>query len=175
MSYNIFEFLAGILVEPSENLNKSSEVTLPMNAYFSLCDFTVTIIIKGNRRYRHLRGKLDEQWKILNDIVQQILEKYCQQYYFTIELHKCGEWIHAHGLINMTHRSKVDKMRKEIYFHIEQKALKKGLTYKYRINIEKVYNIANWDRYIHKDKTAFTMLQKEFKNLQYFKKLKSSA
>lgn len=173
MSYNILDFLAGLLVEPSQKLNDIEEAT-NLSEHFTLCDFSVTIIIKGINRYRLLRGKIDEQWLIIQNIVNQIIENYCKQYFFTIELHKCGEWIHAHGIINMTHRSKLDKMRQEIYKYLEHKPLKKGLTYKHRIFIEKVYNIDNWQRYILKDKNVFTILQKEYKNIHYFKKLISN-
>lgn len=170
MSYNLFEFLAGVLGEPSENLNLLEE---PLNIaeHFTLCDFTLTITLKGLRHLRLLNGKLNSQFEILAQLIDNIIAPYCNQYFFNIELHKCGEWIHTHGIIQMNHRSKVDKLRKEIYFFLEKKPLKKGLTYKPRIVLEKVYNLENWNNYLFKDYTVYTSLKREFPKINYKYKL----
>lgn len=167
MSYNLFEFLAGLLGEPSENLNEMEEPNINILDHFTLCDFTITITLKGLRHLRFLNGKIQQQFDIIAKLIDTIIVPYCNQYLFNIELHKCGEWIHSHGIIQMHHRSKVDKLRKEIYFFLEKKPLKRGLTYKPRILIEKVYNLENWNNYLFKDYTTYASLKREFPRIKY--------
>lgn len=171
MSYNIFELIAGVLGEPSENSIQSEEIT-KLSDHFTLTDFVITITLKGIPRYRLLPGKIDKQFEILKMVINNIISNYSSQHLFTFELHKCGEWLHTHGIIQMNHRSKMMKMRKEIYEYLENKPLKKGLTYKHRVHVEKVYNVDNWQNYIYKDIEIFDTLKKEFKNLHLIKKLK---
>lgn len=162
MSYNITQYCAGDLGDPSQNLEALSEPPNFHN-YFTLCDFCVTITLKGAHSLRNYENDIKYQHIYLSSIIDDIISTYSKSHFFTFELHKCGGWLHAHGILSMVHRSKMPILKKLIYKHIEKKALPKGSTYKHRVLIEKVYNVDNWTEYIMKDVEVSTYLQLKYK------------
>lgn len=169
MSYNIFDFIAGSTCRIPQKINSQSEESHNLSDYFSISDFAVTIMLKGARKYRTLEGKVTEQYKIICDIIDKIINNYSKQHWFAIEYHKCGLWIHSHGVVQMKHRSKTPILKKEIYLSIENKPLYRGGTYKHRIHMEKMYSVLNWENYIKKFQPikCFPYKYKLFSNPKY--------
>lgn len=159
MLYDLAHWLRGALVDPAQNIIQLDKID-NLSQYFTNNDFTITIMLKGARKYRLLEGKLKLQYVILSFIIDYIISPYTKNHYFVFELHQCGLWLHCHGFITMVHRSKTPLLKQKIYFHIENKKLPKGCTYKHRCLIEKVYNVLNWEKYIKKNQPLLTFKPK---------------
>lgn len=151
MEYIIKDFCGGTLGEPPQNKRHLDETAIKhtCNKTFNNCDYTGTITIKGAYRQRSLESKIPAQYLLFIKI-KNIISDYCQYYIINYEFHKCSEWIHSHFVFRPKFRSKVPKMRQEIFKLIEGSGLKRK-TYRHRILIEKPYNISNFIEYIFKD------------------------
>lgn len=144
-------FRGGTLGEPPETKQQVDEATLKNTTIntFHNCDYIGTITIKGAYKRRSMANDMRTQLLLFIKI-KDIINKYCQYYIINYELHKCSEWVHSHFVFRPFYRSKVPKMRQEIYELIVGHALKKK-SYKHRVLIEKPYEILNYIEYMFKD------------------------
>lgn len=117
---------------------------------FNNYSYAVTITIKGHAQ-RALADNLQQQYDLFKKIIKQYIHEECNQYYFAFELHKCGSYIHAHGIFNPKLKKSVQKIKQQVYLAIERQPIKKGMSYKTRILIEKVFQVDTWIPYITKD------------------------
>lgn len=170
MEYIIKDYFArGLLGEPTAKNTQVDESTLKKNTLFTFnnTDYIGTITIKGTNKRRMLSNNTSAQFLLFTKI-KDIIQSYCSYYIINYELHKCGEWIHSHLIFRPIHRSKVPKMRKEIYQFITGHPLK-GKSYRHRILFEKPYNITNYVEYIFKSYNEM-----KFFNMYSHYKLKSN-
>jgi len=139
------------LGEPHQNQTQVDEATLKNLSLetFNNCDYVGTITIKGAHKRRQLSNNLSAQLLLFIKI-KNIIQEYCQFYIINYELHKCTEWVHSHFVFRPIYRSKVPKMRKEIYELITGHRLKKK-SYRHRILIEKPYDVSNYIEYMFKE------------------------
>lgn len=169
MEYIISNLRGVTLGEPPEKLDSFDESTIKQNVLntFNNSDYVATITIKGAHRHRFLASNTQAQFSLMIKI-KDIIEDYSQYYIINYEMHKCNEWIHSHFIFRPKFRSKVPKMRKEIYALIEGTPLKRK-SYRHRILIEKPYKISLYTEYIFK---CFEDMQ--YYNIHPHYKLKST-
>ena len=147
-----------VLVESNAPISQLKEATVLEN--FNSYDMAITITLKGSTypRVSKLAGDTYKQYLYIKEILQEELFPYCAAYVCHFELHKCGEWIHLHGifkpLMNGTRiKRSFQKIKQGIFLKIEGRKLNKYETYKHRILIEKMYQLDRWYKYISKDMT----------------------
>lgn len=68
---------------------------------FNGCSYAITITLKGAYAIRSLASNFDKQYQLFKNIISNIIHKYASEYCFYFELHKCGEWLHTHGVLNL--------------------------------------------------------------------------
>ena len=146
---------------------------------FNNYDMALTITIKGsnNKRVEALKGNIYKQYQYIKDLLNQYVFTQISHYVVHFELHKCGEWLHAHALIsirtsNKTQQAKAIKtIRSSVFYAINNRKLKAGETYKNRILIEKVHTCQTWYDYIKKDEYIMNLydnrITKLFKLIKY--------
>lgn len=151
MEYFLKGFSGGALGEPPLPSLHLDEVAIKKAAIstFTNCDYVATLTIKGAHKQRNLSNNFSAQYLLFIKI-KDLINSYCQYYLIIYEIHKCSEWLHSHFIFRPKHRSKVPKMRKEIYELIEGHKLEKK-SYRHRILIEKPYNYINYISYMFKD------------------------
>ena len=132
---------------------------------FNGYSYAITITLKGAYAIRSLASNFDKQYQLFKNIISNIIHKYASEYCFYFELHKCGEWLHTHGVINLKKVSYLNKIKSETFLQIEKKQLEKYKSYKTRICMDKISDIMNWYNYISKDENSIL----EFSNNQYKK------
>lgn len=145
-------FRLGALGEPNENYTQLVESQHLKNECidtFNNCDYVATITLKGSHKYRLYCNDFKNQFLLFIKI-KDLIQEYCQYYCINYEVHKCNEWIHSHFIFRPRSRSKMPKMRQEIYQLIEGHKLNKK-SYRHRILIEKPYNYLNYIDYMFKD------------------------
>lgn len=159
-------FRLGALGEPNENHTQPVEGQHLKNECintFNNSDYVATITLKGSHKYRLYCNDFKNQFLLFIKI-KDLISEYCQYYCINYEVHKCNEWIHSHFIFRPRKRSKMPKMRQEIYHLIEGHMLQKK-SYKHRILIEKPYNYINYIEYMFKDydEMVFYKLQSHYK------------
>lgn len=160
----------GALGEPTETkqqLEEEANLKIECLNTFNNCDYVGTITIKGSHKHRRFCNDFRNQFLLFTKI-KELISSYSLYYCINYETHKCNEWIHSHFIFKPKHRSKVPKMRQEIYQLIEGHKLNKK-TYKHRILIEKPYNYTNYINYMFKD-----FEDMKFYNIHPHYKLKSN-
>lgn len=159
-----------LLVESNAPISQLKEATILHN--FNAYDMALTITLKGSTypRVSKLAGDTYQQYLYIKDVLQEELFPYCIAYVCHFELHKCGEWIHLHGifkpLMNGTKiKRSFQKIKQSIFNKIEGRKLNKYETYKHRILIEKMYQLDKWYMYISKDQTIMKVYNEHIKPL----------
>lgn len=140
------------LGEPTANLNESAQAdNLKKGCIhtFNNCDYVATVTIKGSHKYRMFENDFRNQFFLFTKI-KDLIQSYSKYFCIIYEVHKCNAWIHSHFIFRPIFRSKVSKMRKEIYNLIEGHPLLKK-SYKHRILIEKPYSYENYIEYMFKN------------------------
>ena len=145
-----------LLVESNAPLAQLDESTIYYN--FNDYDMAININLKGSKypRVNKLQGDIYEQYLCIKSILNEDLFPFCESYVCYFELHKCGEWIHLHGIfkpkMNGTKLVRsFQKIKQNIFLKIEGRKLNKYETYKHRILIEKMYKLSYWYKYSSKD------------------------
>ena len=145
-----------LLVESNAPVAQLDEATIAHN--FNEYDMAITITLKGSKfpRVNKLQGDTYGQYVFIKNILNEDLFPYCENYVCYFELHKCGEWIHLHGIFKpKMNKTKVlrsfQKIKQNLFLKIEGRKLNKYETYKHRILIEKMYKLQKWYLYISKD------------------------
>lgn len=145
-----------LLVDSNAPFSKPSEAAIAYN--FNSYDMAITITLKGSKfpRVNKLQGDTHKQYLYIKNILDEELFPYSQAYVIYFELHKCGEWIHLHGIFKpKMNKTKVvrsfQKIKQNIFLKIEGRKLNKYETYKHRILIEKMYDLYKWAQYSGKD------------------------
>jgi len=131
---------------------------------FNNYDYAITITIKGANKIRALEGNLQKQYNLFKNIISTILDENTKNYYFNFELHKCGLWLHAHGIIK-TETKNIAKIKKELFIAIEGQKLQKFQSYSRRIKIDKLHNLMYWLEYIKKDEEQMLLRHKQIKKI----------
>lgn len=139
---------------------------------FNNYSYSLTITIKGSHSLRNLEDDLKTQYKLFKRIVNEIIDKHSSQYFIAFELHKCGSWIHCHGIFNPIMLKSIKQIKQEVFLLIEKQPIKKGQSYKRRIDIQKVYSLDTWIPYILKDELSIHERYSELKQLFKLKKIK---
>lgn len=136
---------------------------------FNIYSNAVTITLKGAHYVRALADKLDQQYKLFKKIIKEHIDPLCHSYIFYFEKHKCGSWIHAHGIIDPKLKSSILKIKQNVYFSIEKQKLKTGCSYKRRILIETIHDLNVWWNYCRKEEEL--MLNSEVPQIKKIFKL----
>lgn len=118
---------------------------------FNNYSYTITITLKGSNALRLMADKLDKQYNFFKKLIKEHIADHCHSYIFYFEKHKCGSWIHAHGIIHQKLMKSVVSIKRSVYEAIELQPIKKGMTYKRRIDMEKTYDMITWWTYCKKD------------------------
>lgn len=124
---------------------------------FTNYDMSITITLKGSNRYRLLEGNLLKQYELFKNIISNIIDIYGEKYIFYFETHKCGLWLHTHGIIKVDAKN-IIKIKREVYEFIENRKIEKYRSYKHRIYMKKVECLNHWIEYIQKDEKLITGL-----------------
>lgn len=131
---------------------------------FNNYDYAITITIKGSNKIRSLEGNLIKQYDLFKNIIYTIVYKYGKNYYFNFELHKCGLWLHTHGVIK-TDPKTIVKIKREIFHLIEGEKIQKYQSYSRRIKIDKIHDLNNWLIYCRKDEESMLSLNSTIKKI----------
>ena len=137
-----------------------------MTANFNNYSYAVTITLKGSHKFRALEDDLEAQYNLIKNIIKLYINENSKSYIFYIEKHKCGSWIHTHGIIEPLLKKSVKEIKKNVYRHINGFELKKGMSYKTRIHMEKTYDYLLWWNYCKKEEELWpegSLIQKIFK------------
>jgi hypothetical protein len=168
-----------LLVESNAPIAQLKEATILHN--FNAYDMALTITLKGSTypRVAKLAGDTYQQYLYIKEVLQEELFPYCMSYVCHFELHKCGEWIHLHGifkpLMNGTKiKRSFQKIKQSIFNKIEGRKLNKYETYKHRILIEKMYQLDKWYTYISKDQTIMKAYNEHIRPLFKLNTIQSS-
>lgn len=116
---------------------------------FNNMSYSMTITIKGAHKHRLLEFNLRAQFQLFRQI-RDIIDTHSKYYFIAYELHKSGDYLHSHLIFEPKFRSKINKLRAELYQHITGHKLTKK-SYKHRILVEKISCVTNWITYIMKD------------------------
>lgn len=147
------------LGDPNRPESRIDEATICSNFNdFSTC---ITITLKGSYRLRNLENNLQKQYEYFTRELLPVISEYCSYYYVVPELHKCQQWLHFHGILTFKKMSYNVKLRRTIYEKID-KPLKKGMSYKTRILLEKVYDVNKWVPYLLKEQPLMEKLNPLF-------------
>lgn len=118
---------------------------------FNIYSNAITITLKGAHPVRLMADKLEKQYDFFKKLIKNIISDQVFSYIFYFEKHKCGSWIHAHGIIQPRTKSSILNIKQQIYFAIEKQKLKTGLSYKRRILIETIHDVHTWWNYCRKE------------------------
>ncbi len=145
---NLKNYLMGFGDTPlGESIPKLSKSKVLDN--FNNYDNAITITIKGSNKLRLLEGDLYKQYNIFR-LIMDIIDKYVKKYIMFFELHKCGLWLHSHGVVSGDPKD-LKRIKQEIFQLIEGEKIQKYQSYSRRIKIDKIFDIQNWLTYIQKD------------------------
>lgn len=147
----------GLLVESSAQNGNFNEGAIWQN--FNNYDKAITITLKGSncKKTEAMKGNIYRQYEYLRDLIENEISTHTSAHIYYFELHKCGEWVHVHGLISITKPNKTQQalayknIRSGVFQSINGRKLKAGETYKNRILIENVHTVETWYNYIKKD------------------------
>lgn len=150
----------GLLVEPMPDYSELDKVTI--TKCFNNYDSAVTIMLKGSHSLRNLEGKLQAQYNFFTQKIMPIISGYCKYYVFYVELHKCQQWLHFHGIVSFLKISYLPKFKQDIFMAICREKIKRGQSYKHRIDIQKVYEVWRWVDYISKEASLMYNINNAF-------------
>jgi len=87
----------------------------------SVFPYALTISPKSSPLLKN--KSIKAQYDIMTAFMRQTFPKYCNKYFTTFELYHCGEYIHAHGLINFSTLESIKVFKKEVkqFFNIQTK------------------------------------------------------
>lgn len=162
---NLTKWLLGAtpLGESSPDIIESSESQqINLAQIFNNYDMSVTITLKGSNKYRLLEGNLEKQYEVFKNIISNIIDTYGEKYIFYFETHKCGMWLHTHGIIKVDAKN-IIKIKREVYEYIENRKIEKYKSYKHRIYMKKVECLNHWIEYIQKDEKLMNDQNKNIK------------
>lgn len=145
-----------------------------MTANFNNYSYAVTITLKGSHKFRALEDDLIAQYNLIKNLIKLYINDHTKSYIFYIEKHKCGSWIHTHGIIEPLLKKSIKEIKQKVYQHIEGHELKKGMSYKTRIFIEKPYDMINWWNYCKKEEELWNSCS-EIKKLFKLKSIKPTS
>lgn len=131
---------------------------------FNNYDYAITITLKGSNKIRALEGKLEKQYLLFKKLISTIIYTYAKNYYFNFELHKCGVWLHAHGIIKVDAKN-IIKIKRELFQEIEGEKIQRYMSYSRRIKIDKLHDIHNWYSYCKKDEEQMLLRHKLIKKV----------
>ena len=147
------------LGDPNRTASTIDEATIIEN--FNAYSSCITITLKGSHKLRAMENNLEKQYQFFVQNLLPIIKEHATFYYVVPELHKCQQWLHFHGIIHFKKMSHNAKVRKRIYECID-KPLKRGMSYKTRILIEKVYDLNCWIPYLLKEQPLMNKLNPMF-------------
>lgn len=138
------------------NYMESSEATrvdsdglqLILGRIFNNYSYVFNITIKGQARWPTM--SIASQTHFLNKLINEIIQKYCINYFITFEYHACGEWLHLHGIGNFASHKKFILCRQDLWKAITGRN-KLPSTYKPCLSNNRVCVVATWLKYICKD------------------------
>lgn len=150
----------GLLGEPMPDYSELDKATI-INS-FNNYDSAVTITLKGSHSLRNLEGKLQAQYNFFTQKIMPIVSGYCKYYVFYVELHKCQQWLHFHGIVSFLKISYLPKFKQDIFMAICREKIKRGQSYKSRIHIQKIYEVWRWVDYISKEASLMYKIDNAF-------------
>lgn len=142
---------------------------------FNNYSYAITVTLKGSHKLRSMEDDLQKQYDFFKNIISTIVDEHSTEYYFAYELHKCGSWIHTHGIFNPKKKKSIQTIKQQIYLAIEGNKIKKGMSYRTRICIEKVFLLETWIPYITKERSLMESRYPALKNTYKLQKLPRSS
>ena len=152
--------LGGTPLGDSTPIFEKTSVLTTFNNY----DYAITVTIKGSNKIRMLEGKLEKQYFLFKQLITTVINEYTKNYYFNFELHKCGLWLHAHGIIK-TDPKNIIKIKRGLFQEIEGEKIQRYMSYSRRIKIDKLHDIHNWYNYCRKDEEQMLLRHKSIKKI----------
>lgn len=131
--------------------------------------YAITITLKGAYHIRSMADKLHQQYEFLKKIIKDHINEQCHSYLFYFEKHKCGSWIHTHGIIHPQTKVSIVKIKQAVYLAIEKQKLKSGQSYKRRVLIDSLHDLNNWWNYCKKEEELwYNSENKQIKKIYKF-------
>lgn len=116
--------------------------------------YAFTITIKGNNTKEYIKKLTPEkQYLKILDTIDNYLLPYCDDIIIFPEFHRCGEYIHVHGALNLkpkTAKNRLENIKKQIYDDLKKPAFRNRI-YKHFLQLEKCIVPDKWLKYIMKE------------------------